>query len=70
MTSLLEFNARAELCRKFAKLEPHASSVWLAEAARWSRLIRERAVINEHELSNSSPAGSHQYRNDPEAWSL
>ena len=55
MTSLLEFSARAELCRKFAKLEPHASCVWLAEAARWSRLIRERAVINEDELFQGSP---------------
>jgi hypothetical protein len=38
MTSLLEFNARAALCRHFAILEPDSRYVWLAEAERWARL--------------------------------
>jgi len=41
MTSLLEFHARAELCRRFARLEPQTASVWLAEAESWSRLTRQ-----------------------------
>jgi hypothetical protein len=47
MTSLREFNARAELCWHFAKLEPQTSAIWLAEGERWSRLTREpcKAII-------------------------
>jgi hypothetical protein len=41
MTSILEFNARASLCRQFAKLEPESRHFWLAEAERWLRLMRE-----------------------------
>ena len=41
MTSFLEFHARAELCRRFARLEPQTASVWLAEAESWSRLTRQ-----------------------------
>ncbi len=41
MTSLLEFNARAALCRQLARLEPDSKTLWLAEAERWSRLKRE-----------------------------
>jgi hypothetical protein len=48
MKRRLELNARVELCRKFAKLEPHASYIWLAEAERWSRLTREPFAIDEH----------------------
>jgi hypothetical protein len=44
MTSLVEFNARAALCRQFAKLEPGSKELWLAEAERWSRLKREPGV--------------------------
>jgi hypothetical protein len=40
MTSILEFNARASLCRQFAKLEPESRHFWLAEAERWLRLMR------------------------------
>ncbi len=41
MTSLLEFNARAALCRRFARQEPGSRHIWLAEAERWSRLTKE-----------------------------
>jgi hypothetical protein len=41
MTSLLEFNARAALCRQLARLEPDSKNLWLAEAERWSRLKHE-----------------------------
>ena len=40
MTSLLECNARAALCRQLARLEPDSKSLWLAEAERWSRLTQ------------------------------
>jgi hypothetical protein len=67
MTNLLEFNARAELCRKLAKLEPRASCIWLAEADRWSRLTHESALINEYELSDRPLTESHQHSNEPSA---
>ena len=41
MTSHLEFNARAALCRRLAKLEPDSKNIWLAEAERWSRLTQQ-----------------------------
>ena len=41
MTSLLECNARAALCRQLARLEPASQSLWLAEAERWSHFTRE-----------------------------
>jgi hypothetical protein len=48
MTSLLEFNARAALCRRLAKLEPDSKNIWLAEAERWSRLTQSRALRSRH----------------------
>ena len=44
MTSLLEFNARAVLCRQLARLEPDSKSLWLAEAERWSRLTQKPSL--------------------------
>jgi hypothetical protein len=38
MTSLHECSARAELCRRFARLEPNSKNLWLSEAERWSHL--------------------------------
>jgi len=43
MTSLLECNARAAMCRHFARLEPDSRYIWLAEAERWSRLTKENS---------------------------
>jgi hypothetical protein len=42
MTSLQECNARAELCRQFARLEPNSKNVWLAEADGASPMSRCR----------------------------
>ena len=44
MTSLLECNARAALCRQLARLEPDSKNLWLAEAERWSRLTQAPSV--------------------------
>ncbi len=38
MTGLLEFSARAALCRQLARREPDSKNLWLAEAESWSRL--------------------------------
>jgi hypothetical protein len=45
MTSLLEFNARAALCRRLARLEPNSKDLWLAEAERWCRLKPEPSLV-------------------------
>jgi hypothetical protein len=37
MTSQLEFNSRAALCREFARREPKSRGLWMAEAESWSR---------------------------------
>ena len=56
MTSLLEFNARAALCRHFAMLEPDSRYLWLAEAARWARLTKENE--DEPEMPRHRDAGA------------
>jgi hypothetical protein len=42
MTSQLELNSRAALCRQFANQEPANRDLWLAEAENWSRLSNEK----------------------------
>jgi hypothetical protein len=42
VANLQEFNARAALCRRLAKLEPVSRHLWIAEAERWSRLARAK----------------------------
>jgi hypothetical protein len=42
VANLQEFNARAALCRRLAKLEPVSRHLWMAEAERWSRLARAK----------------------------
>lgn len=49
MTSLLECNARAALCRQLARLEPAGKNLWLAEAANWSHLTQEPRVASRHD---------------------
>jgi hypothetical protein len=44
MTGLLEFNARAALCRQLAEVEPDSKNLWLAEAERWSRLTQKPGI--------------------------
>jgi hypothetical protein len=41
MTSQLEFNSRAALCREFARREPNSRALWMAEAESWSRHHRD-----------------------------
>jgi hypothetical protein len=40
MTSQLELNSRAALCRQLAKREPANRALWMAEAENWSRLSK------------------------------
>ena len=47
MTCLLEFGARAALCRQLARREPDSVILWLAEAERWSRLTVTPGVAAE-----------------------
>jgi len=42
MTSQLELNSRAALCRQLAKREPTNRALWMAEAENWSRLSKEK----------------------------
>jgi hypothetical protein len=49
MTSLLECNARAALCRQLARLEPAGKNLWLAEAANWSHLTQQPKVASRHD---------------------
>jgi hypothetical protein len=41
MTSQLELNSRAELCRQLARQEPAHRALWIAEAENWSRQSKE-----------------------------
>jgi hypothetical protein len=40
LSVIQEFDARAALCRRLAKLEPLNGQLWLAEAEKWSRLAQ------------------------------
>jgi hypothetical protein len=42
MTTPLEFNLRAALCRQLAKREPASRSLWMAEAEHGLRLSKEK----------------------------
>jgi hypothetical protein len=41
MTSHLEVNSRAALCRQLAQREPNAKVYWLAEAENWLHPVSE-----------------------------
>ena len=43
MTSQVELRSRAALCRQLAKREPANGVLWMAEAAIWSRLSKEKS---------------------------
>jgi hypothetical protein len=43
MTSRLEFDSRAMLCKQLAMREPGSQVLWLAEAEKWSRLSQEQS---------------------------
>ena len=40
MTTRLEFDSRAALCRQLARNEPANEALWMAEAGTWSRLSK------------------------------
>ena len=40
MTTRLEFDLRAALCRQFARNEPANEALWMAEAGNWSCLSK------------------------------
>jgi hypothetical protein len=42
MTSQLELNSRAALCKQLAKREPANRAFWLAEAENWLRLSKDK----------------------------
>jgi hypothetical protein len=42
MTSQLEFESRAALCRQLAKQEPTNRALWMAEAESWARLSNRK----------------------------
>jgi hypothetical protein len=54
MTGLLEFNARAALCRQLAEVEPDSKKFWLAEAESWLRQKPGAAA----EAPRTEPAGT------------
>ena len=64
MKSLVEFNARAALCRQFAVLEPNSRYIWLAEAERWSRLTRENKDQPELRREEIPPRSGREMRCD------
>jgi hypothetical protein len=46
MTSQLELNSRATLCRQLARREPANRVLWLAEAENWLRLSKGSGFRN------------------------
>lgn len=48
MKKIQEFDARAELCRRLAELEPLNKHLWLAEAERWSRVAQTKMPHGRH----------------------
>jgi hypothetical protein len=42
MTSQLELDLRAALCRQLAKREPANRAIWVAEAKNWLRPSKEK----------------------------
>jgi hypothetical protein len=51
MKNVVEFRAQAKLCRQFAMWEPKNSSLWLAEAERWSRLAQDEIASHYEECN-------------------
>ena len=49
MKNVVEFRAQTKLCRQFAMWEPKNSSLWLAEAERWSRLAQDEIASHYEE---------------------
>jgi hypothetical protein len=64
MTRLIEYNARAALCRRLAKLEPVSRDIWLAEAERWTRLAQASMGAQDSEDGAEAPEGASQSLGD------
>jgi len=65
MTRLIEYNARAALCRRLAKLEPVSRDIWLAEAERWTRLAQaSMGGAQDREDGAEAPEGASQSLGD------
>jgi len=65
MTRLIEYNARAALCRRLAKLEPVSRDKWLAEAERWTRLAQaSMGGAQDREDGAEAPEGASQSLGD------
>ena len=57
MKNIVEFRAQAMLCRQLAISEPKNSSLWLAEAERWSRLALDEISSHYIECNLIEPIG-------------
>ena len=53
MTSQLELNSRAALCRQLAEREPANRALWLAEAENWLRLSKDKLRAEATAFRNS-----------------
>ena len=62
MTSLLEFNLRAALCRQLAEREPANGVLWMAEAENWSRQSKEKHCADTRAQSGSGILASLRVR--------
>jgi hypothetical protein len=58
MTSQLELNSRAALCKQLAEREPANRALWLAEAENWLRLSKDKLRAEATEASG----GGHERR--------
>ena len=64
MTRLIEYNARAALCRRLARLEPVSKDLWLAEAERWTRPAQASMGVQASENGAEAPEGASQSLGD------
>jgi hypothetical protein len=62
MTNPVEFSSRAALCRQLAKREPVNGVLWMAEAASWSRLSKEKSRAVQRAFVGPDVLGSRQLR--------
>ena len=57
MKNVVEFRARATLCRQLAMCEPKNRSYWLAESDRWSRLAQDEISSHYYECNVIQSSG-------------
>jgi len=56
MKNIVEFRARATLCRQLAGCEPKNGNYWLAEAEKWSRLAQNEISAHYQECNVIQPS--------------